>query len=155
MDVQEALDHARFVMDLNGLAHWNLKTDQAVGRLGQCNYTTQSISFSEPLLEANPFNIFYDTLLHEMAHALVGQGYKPHGPEWKAKARELGLENPTAGTDEADLPDSYYRYAGDCRGDHPQHSAFRRHRMNRKSKYLCTKCQRVIVWFDRKLQEVI
>jgi hypothetical protein len=51
---------------------------------------------------------FHDTLLHEVAHALVGAGHG-HGPVWKAKAREIGCTAMRCG-----VMDAPAKYTGTC-----------------------------------------
>lgn len=155
MNVTEALDYARELMDEHGLYFWKLQTDGAKHRLGQCNHNTKTLSFSRVLTEHNPPEMFHDTVLHEIAHALVGVVDDPHGEEWKAMARSIGIENPQAGADDVYLPDSSYRYEGDCGGDHSRHDEFRRHRLSRKRTFLCATCRRVVRWYDRKAGEPV
>ncbi len=49
-----------------------------------------------------------DTILHEIAHALVGTG-KGHGPEWKRVAREIGCKAQRCG-----VMDAPAKYLGTC-----------------------------------------
>jgi len=61
----------------------------AARRLGSCAYRTRTIRLSRHLLTLNPWPEVRDTLLHEIAHALVGQDHG-HDAAWRAKAVELG-----------------------------------------------------------------
>src|SRR4051812_12271673 len=61
-----------------------------------------------------------DTLLHEIAHALVGPGHG-HGPAWRRKCREVGARPVRCGP--ADMPAGRWRArCGGCG------RAFDRHR---------------------------
>jgi hypothetical protein len=56
---------------------------------GFCDEEVKTIYLSSYFVESNPFSDVRDTLLHEIAHALVGCRHG-HGPAWKAKCLELG-----------------------------------------------------------------
>jgi len=96
MDERVALENARECLDQHGLEGWEVVIDRRpLRRLGQTRYSTQEIGLSLAYVELNPWEVVRETVLHEMAHALVGPGYG-HGPVWKAKARALGMRNPRA-----------------------------------------------------------
>lgn len=83
---------------------WRFRWDQAKRRAGACHFRTKTISLSAPIfrLEANRSDV-EDTILHEIAHALVGPGVPAHGRIWQLKALAIGakpvrchkLETPT------------------------------------------------------------
>jgi predicted SprT family Zn-dependent metalloprotease len=100
MDTAEAALLARNLMDKHGLAHVPLKWSRgkkSMGHTSFCRETleVQSISLSRLFVEVLTDEEIIDTILHEIAHALVGIR-AGHGPVWKAKARELGA-TPKAG----------------------------------------------------------
>jgi len=72
------------------LGGWSFDYDNAVRRLGCCHHSDKAISLSWKLtqLEADDTRIT-NTILHEIAHALVGAG-KGHGRVWKSKFISLG-----------------------------------------------------------------
>ena len=93
---------ARLARDLfaeHGLDGWVFRFDHARQRCGSCNYTRREITLSRHFVAANDADEIRATLLHEIAHALVGPG-KAHGREWRAAARRIGAPltatNPTA-----------------------------------------------------------
>ncbi len=72
-----------------GLSSWRFCYDLTTKRSGLCSYGDKVISMSEQFcLRLNREEI-EDTLLHEVAHALVGQKHG-HNAIWIAKALEIG-----------------------------------------------------------------
>ncbi len=84
--IQKQADH---LLLEHGLADWSFDFDHATRRAGCCDYRRKRISlalqFSRRASEAE----IADTLLHEIAHALVGKKHN-HNATWRAKAQELG-----------------------------------------------------------------
>lgn len=80
---------ARQLMDEYGLTNWEFKFDRAVKRFGQCLYGPKVISLSLPLTERNGEEEVKDTILHEIAHALVGPG-QHHNDRWKEECVKVG-----------------------------------------------------------------
>ena len=75
-----------------GLAEegWTFKLSGTKNAIGMCRHSLKQIEFSKWFLNSDPAEIT-DTLLHEIAHALVGKGHG-HNALWKAKAREVGAD---------------------------------------------------------------
>jgi predicted SprT family Zn-dependent metalloprotease len=74
---------------------WTFKFDRAKRRFGCCHHSTKTISLSEPLVELNePYRVI-NTILHEIAHALVGTE-NGHNAVWKAKAVSIGCDGKRA-----------------------------------------------------------
>ena len=76
--------------DNSGLkAGWQLAFDLAPARGGSCRYSDQQITLSVTYcLKASKEEIV-DTILHEIAHAIVGPKHG-HDATWKAAARQIG-----------------------------------------------------------------
>jgi len=87
--VKEARALLREKMNDHGLTEWKTRIGGAYRRLGMCSYKEKVIELSEQFVLAGTQEQILDTIMHEIAHALVGPGYG-HGRVWKAKARELG-----------------------------------------------------------------
>lgn len=103
--LSEVQTTAMELMQKHGLIEkdWGFKFDNAGRRFGYCKYTTLTISLSEEMVLLNweeRKEEVIDTILHEIAHALVrvrfgrkdkyGRPIKGHGSEWKAVCVEIG-----------------------------------------------------------------
>jgi predicted SprT family Zn-dependent metalloprotease len=85
---------------------WTFSWDRARLRFGACWPRRKRISLSRVLTELNEADQVRDTILHEVAHALVFERYghlRGHGPEWRAMAQQLGA-TPKARTSAGILP---------------------------------------------------
>ena len=116
MDAAAAATLAETLMAQHGLTTtgWTFQMDRATARLGLCQYGPKAISLGTAYAEsANEVSV-RDTVLHEIAHALVGPYVlKPngavvrdrqrravttgHGWQWKIKAREIGCSGQRSG----------------------------------------------------------
>lgn len=99
----EALDEvARYAQQMlrqHGLARWSFQFDAGTRRAGSCQYDTRVITLSTEYARylacrsGKALNAeIQDTLLHEIAHALVGKQHN-HDAVWQAKAREIGCSS--------------------------------------------------------------
>lgn len=124
---------ARLVMQSFGLSDWYFGFDGARRRLGCCNYRELRITLSRYFVARNGPAEIRETLLHEVAHALVGPGHG-HGPIWKAMARRVGARPTRCG--KADMPQGKWRAA--CPGCS---KSFHRHkRPKRLTGWHCRAC---------------
>ena len=87
--LQAALEMAASLMAAHGLDGWNVKLDHARRRAGQCDYRKREISLSRHYVRHAEESHIRDTILHEIAHALVGPRHG-HDAVWRRKAREIG-----------------------------------------------------------------
>ncbi len=72
---------ARYPLQLDG---WTLVIDKDVyGRFGQCRYDVREIGISAYHLELHPSYAVFDTICHELGHALAGPEAE-HSLEWRA-----------------------------------------------------------------------
>lgn len=127
MKLTDARKLANQLMREHGLADWSFDFDRAVVRFGQCRHKDKAITLSAKLTQLNDFDKVNDTILHEIAHALVGTG-NGHNRVWKAKCREIGA-NPARTYDgsETKLPSGKYIASCDnCNREWPMHRARRR-----------------------------
>lgn len=70
-------------------AGWTFGFDLAPSRAGVCRYQQRRIDLSVSYCLAATREDIKDTILHEIAHAIVGPRHN-HDKVWKAKAREIG-----------------------------------------------------------------
>ena len=92
--------HAMDLFHRHGLsaAGWTFRIVTKVGTsastLGMCKHATKTIQVLNAHVQNDSHAAIMDTILHEIAHAIVGPG-KGHGPVWRAAASRIGA-NPRA-----------------------------------------------------------
>lgn len=119
--------------------YWTFEWSDRKSFLGQCNYTTNTISLSRPHTIVNNEISVRDTILHEVAHALTkGDG---HGRQWKLMAQRLGA-NPSR-TNIAEL--SRGKYYIQCEPCNYKHEFYRLP----KRTYLCVHCKKSLPLIER------
>lgn len=93
MLLSEAKALAIELMDKHGLLdlRWSFEFDNAKRRFGCCRYGSKKITLSKELVSLNDTARVTNTILHEIAHALVGHGHG-HDSVWKRKALEIGCD---------------------------------------------------------------
>lgn len=89
MNLDRAQMMAVDLMTYHGLNGWTFGFDGARWRHGLCSYRRKRITISKALTELNTEDTVLDTILHEVAHALVPRG-SGHGPVWKQRAVAIG-----------------------------------------------------------------
>jgi predicted SprT family Zn-dependent metalloprotease len=80
---------ARALLARHGLGAWTFAFDQAKRRGGACHFRRREISLAVGFAEAASDAEVEDTILHEIAHALVGRRHH-HDAVWQATARQIG-----------------------------------------------------------------
>ncbi|MGO0575648.1 SprT-like domain-containing protein [Ornithinimicrobium panacihumi] len=145
MDLTAAAQLARTLMDRHGLTSWTFAYDRARVRAGACHFTDRRITLSRALTAAHDEEQVRETVLHEIAHALVGPRHG-HDAVWRRQAVAIGAtgQRGYAGGEEPVVPG---RWQGRCVAGHVVH----RHR--RPSRILlCARCRgattgdRVLRW---------
>jgi predicted SprT family Zn-dependent metalloprotease len=132
MDLSDVRRLARELMDQHGLTGWQLVLDRAKQRAGVCRYDRRTIGLSGPLMRLYDEEQVRETVLHEIAHALVGPG-AGHGPQWWAMAQRLGSTGERCISAEA--PWVAGAWVGTCQAGH----AVAMHRRPRRVRS-CTVC---------------
>lgn len=144
MDLRAALALGRELLDQHGLDDWQIALDRAKTRAGTCRARTRTITLSGYLTQLHPEAEVRDTILHEIAHALVGVRHG-HDAVWRAKALEIGCSGERLTSD--DLPRLEGPWAGTCPSGH----VVTRHRRPTRVG-LCPRCrerpvpERVLEW---------
>ena len=94
---------ARQTLDEFKLFDWKFRLDHGRQRCGICNYARKEISISKHFIQRNSYAEVRNTLLHEIAHALVGPGHA-HNAKWRAQAQAIGAR-PEATSSTANMPE--------------------------------------------------
>ncbi len=118
------------------LADWHFEFDHSTRRAGRCHYRTKTISLSSDLARNAAEADIRETLLHEIAHALVGRKHH-HDAIWKARAREIGASGERCHRLQFSTP----RYAITCENQCWTHTAQRRN-----PRLICRKCGGKIIY---------
>jgi len=71
------------------LKGWTLSLNKGRRQAGCCHYFKKLITVSRFHLDKSDLIEVFNTLLHEIAHAIAGRD-AGHGPEWKSIARSIG-----------------------------------------------------------------
>src|ERR1700722_17840393 len=77
------------LMAQHGLLAWTFAFNRRKSSLGLCLYELRTIELSVFFVIRNPHEEIVDTILHEIAHALVGPGHG-HDAVWKRKCQQIG-----------------------------------------------------------------
>ncbi len=127
----------RSLMDLHGLYDWKFEFSNDIHTVGWCWYKEKTLKFSRKYTH-HGWDEIEDTILHEIAHALVGPKVKAHGYEWQAMARRIGARPKTCAESHVrpkDVPD--FKYVIKC----PKcDKKWYRHRMKKRN--FGSKCPR-------------
>jgi SNF2 family DNA or RNA helicase len=81
-------------LDKHGLNDWSIRLIPSDNALGLCSHTDKCIILNAHHVDTHPEPEIKDTILHEIAHALVGPNHD-HDATWTTKAMELGCNNLT------------------------------------------------------------
>lgn len=105
MELNKASELAIKLMSKHGLIDlgWSFRFDAAKKRYGCCLYSQKTITLSRGLTQLRRMTHVKNTILHEIAHALVGPGHD-HDFVWMAKAIEIGCNGKIRSSDAAMPP---------------------------------------------------
>jgi predicted SprT family Zn-dependent metalloprotease len=154
MDLQKARELAVGLMVEHGIEPtWNFQFDHSIRRFGCCNFRTKTIQLSMKLTELNDYDNVRDTILHEIAHALVGVG-QGHGWKWKLTAIKIGCNGKrTYDSATVNLPPKKYRGTCEKCG-----YTFTRNRQRRSSCGICDhkfNPDNLITWTDQNDDSIL
>jgi predicted SprT family Zn-dependent metalloprotease len=107
---------ARLMAEHN-LTAWEFGFNRNVRRAGVCRYpgrrTAGRIELSRHFVERNSVEEVRDTILHEIAHALVGPQHG-HDAVWKAKCKEIGAKPERCYDERVEMPKGRWRATCPC-----------------------------------------
>ena len=126
---------ANALLSEHGLDEWTFAWDRARRRGGACDHRTKVISISVGFAEAVDDTEVADTILHEIAHAIVGRSHG-HDDVWRRTALRIGCSARVTHGEVFAAP----RWEGRC----PQGCT--RVLRVRRGRYACAKCGKRIVW---------
>jgi predicted SprT family Zn-dependent metalloprotease len=89
MELKKARQLAEGLLVSFGLLDWKFEFDNAKKQFGLCRHSKHIIRMSRKLVALNNEKEVSKTILHEIAHALVGAGHG-HGIVWKDKVISIG-----------------------------------------------------------------
>ena len=129
----EARKLALELMTQHGLHDWRFAFNQRKRTLGLCRFHGRTIELSLHLVDRNSADEIVDTILHEIAHALVGPGHA-HDAVWRKMCLQVGARPERCG--QADMPDGNWQArCGGCS------QTFSRHRRpKRLTGWFCRTC---------------
>lgn len=118
---------------------WKFTWDNAKSRGGATRHSRKQISMSRHLVPLWTDEQVIDTLLHEIAHAMLPPS-AGHGPEWRRTARSIGCSAERTHSNET-APAAWLGSCG-CEG-----RVFERHRLSERVRNAtCRRCEQALVW---------
>ena len=118
---------------------WTFKFDNAKTRLGHCRDATKTIYISRHLVLLNDEDEVRDTILHEIAHAIVGERRRwreEHDKAWRVVAHSIGARPEAFAGEEVRMPP--HRWVGTCPACGEIQA--RRHRLLQWVEHSCGQC---------------
>ena len=137
---EDFLNLARSEMNKYGLKDWDLDLDFAKVRAGACYFREKKISFSRNFIKNAHQEDINDTILHEIAHALVGPKHG-HNKVWKEMALKLGCSAKRCHT----LEFSNYKWTRFCVNQCWEQKVHRK-----KLNLICKKCGSNVVYRENE-----
>ena len=132
--LESIADKAGELLHKHGLSHWGFQFDNARRRGGLCDYRNKMVCMSEQFALRVDDDEVADTLLHEIAHALVGQEHG-HDEIWRAMAKKIGC----SGIRTHDANFSLPKWIVSC-----HHCGWHMSRQQRRRNLVCRTCRRAI-----------
>ena len=123
MELREARNLAVQLMAKHCLTDWRFDFNNRKRAFGVCSYRNKTIQLSGVLTPSLTFEAVQNTILHEIAHALVGRGHN-HSYVWYRKALEIGCNGETTSSHE--VLNVQWKYVGNCPCCNHEHHASRK-----------------------------
>ena len=115
----EAEKLAKDLMKHHGLDDWTFQWNNTKRALGKCNGYRRVIYLSAIMTPLRPIERVKNTILHEIAHALVGVRHG-HDYVWMMKALEIGCDGERVSNDNVQVQ-AKYMVKCDCGQVHRAH----------------------------------
>jgi predicted SprT family Zn-dependent metalloprotease len=131
---------------------WTFKFAKDKRTVGWCRHSQKTIEVSKYYLDSHPDEI-KDTILHEIAHALVGPNHG-HDYVWRRMCVKIGA-NPRRTTDKAVFGGDY-NYTVGCNNEDCTHQwTHGKHRIKQAYyRYYCKWCHGPIFIYNHKTGEI-
>ena len=115
MELRAAFEMAEGLVREHGLVGWQVEFDTAKRRAGVCRFNDRVIGLSAPITRVHDERDVRDTVLHEIAHALVGPAHG-HDAVWRRTALAIGCSGKRCV--DADSPRVQGGWIGICAAGH-------------------------------------
>jgi predicted SprT family Zn-dependent metalloprotease len=132
LELRAAVLQAQRLLQEHGLHDWTVGFDRAKRRAGACRFELKTITLSRHLTPLHPAEEVLDTILHEIAHALVGPAHG-HDAVWRAVATQIGCSGRRCVP--SDAPSVVGRWIGRCPAGHESSRHMRPERV-----VACSRC---------------
>lgn len=119
---------------------WSFQWDRAQRRRGCTHWDTKTITLSRPLTPRRTREAVRNTILHEIAHALVGPGHG-HDRVWRARAISIGCDGQRCADD---VSATQHKWSLDCTSC--RKSCAKRLRRSDASKWRSGCCRAPLTW---------
>lgn len=87
MQIALAEKMSKALMEAHGLQDWDFGFDRGTRRLGATHLNVRKITMSKKFVKMNVWAEVQETMFHEIAHALTGDG---HTRKWKEMYARIG-----------------------------------------------------------------
>ncbi len=129
----------RYLKSAGNKRGWTFGFDLAPSRAGVCRYAESRIDLSVSYCLAATKAEIEDTILHEIAHAIVGPQHN-HDAVWKSKAQEIGCAGERCHRVQHSVP----RWVGECGCGQRWYRQTLQKRM--VGTRMCAECKGTISW---------
>lgn len=131
------------LMEEHGLIEngWKFEWDKSLTFFGRCWHDSKKITLSKERLRNADIDDAKNTILHEIAHALVGSG-NGHNKIWKAKAKSIGCNAKRCSNYKDNNLDHVAKYKAVCSFCNKSHYQFRKTKLDRS----CNGCSSKFDW---------
>jgi len=146
MELSDAQSLAIDLMKEHNLSHWKFAFNRRKRDLGVCSFPKRTIFLSIHYVIRNEYSHIKNTILHEIAHALIGPG-QGHNKYWKTLAKVIGCRilNIDEKIAKTNMPKGKYRFV--CPGCGVTSYIYRRPKYN--DGYMCRFCKCKDVYIEK------